>query len=191
MQVATKSKNAQRLSWETQWKFILTSFKHHNLLSGLRIRRTCVLEVFDWPYIFRYGGIYLDDTQIVTRSMDPLRKLSCSMPYEKKGTLMNGVIVAEPNAAFLKKWFFLGYQDFEVSNPIYFSPYRLLPFFFLYWQNNGLDNGKLCNKEYYVNLPKVIRTQKFNDVLVYLKKLLTLTNFPNAVRLTGRVLQNN
>ena len=130
MQVATKSKNAQRLSWETQWKFILTSFKHHNLLSGLRIRRTCVLEVFDWPYIFRYGGIYLDDTQIVTRSMDPLRKLSCSMPYEKKGTLMNGVIVAEPNAAFLKKWFFLGYQDFEVSNPIYFSPYRLLPFFF-------------------------------------------------------------
>lgn len=36
------------------------------------------------------------------------------MPYEKKGTLMNGVIVAEPNAAFLKKWFFLGYQDFEV-----------------------------------------------------------------------------
>lgn len=64
---------------------------------------------------FRYGGIYLDDTQIVTRSMDPLRKLSCSMPYEKKGTLMNGVIVAEPNAAFLKKWFFLGYQDFEVK----------------------------------------------------------------------------
>lgn len=63
--------------------------------------------------LMRYGGIYLDDTQIVTRSMDPLRKLSCSMPYEKKGTLMNGVIVAEPNAAFLKKWFFLGYQDFE------------------------------------------------------------------------------
>ena len=46
--------------------------------------------------------------------MDPLRQLSCSMPYEKKGTLMNGVIVAEPNAAFLKKWFFLGYNDFEV-----------------------------------------------------------------------------
>lgn len=63
---------------------------------------------------FRYGGIYLDDTQIVTRSMDPLRTLSCSMPYEKKGTLMNGVIVAEPNAPFLKKWLFLGYQDFEV-----------------------------------------------------------------------------
>ena len=47
--------------------------------------------------------------------MDPLRRLSCSMPYEKKGTLMNGVIVAEPNAPFLKKWLFLGYQDFEVS----------------------------------------------------------------------------
>lgn len=63
--------------------------------------------------LMRYGGIYLDDTQIVTRSMDPLRRLSCSMPYEKKGTLMNGVIVAEPNAPFLKKWLFLGYQDFE------------------------------------------------------------------------------
>ena len=56
----------------------------------------------------------MDDTQIVTRSMDPLRRLSCSMPYEKKGTLMNGVIVAEPNAPFLKKWLFMGYQDFEV-----------------------------------------------------------------------------
>jgi len=63
--------------------------------------------------LMRYGGIYLDDTQIVTRSMDPLRKLSCTLPYEKKGTLMNGVIVSEPNAPFLKKWFFLGYNDFE------------------------------------------------------------------------------
>jgi len=63
--------------------------------------------------LMRYGGIYLDDTQIVTRSMDPLRKLSCTLPYEKPGVLMNGVVVAEPNAPFLKKWFFQGYQDFE------------------------------------------------------------------------------
>ena len=28
---------------------------------------------------------------------------------------MNGVVVAEPNAPFLKKWFFQGYQDFEVK----------------------------------------------------------------------------
>ena len=37
------------------------------------------------------------------------------MPYEKKGVLMNGVLVAEPNAPFLKKWFYLGYNDFEVN----------------------------------------------------------------------------
>ena len=47
--------------------------------------------------------------------MDPLRKLSCTLPYEKPGVLMNGVVVAEPNAPFLKKWFFQGYQDFEVK----------------------------------------------------------------------------
>lgn len=104
--------------------------------------------------------------------MDPLRKLSCSMPYEKKGTLMNGVIVAEPNAAFLKKWFFLGYQDFEVNNPIYFSPYRLSLFFFIDKITVSINYGELCNKvlEYYVNSLKVIRTQKVNDILVYLKK---------------------
>ena len=33
---------------------------------------------------------------------------------------MNGVIVSEPNAPFLKKWFFLGYNDFEVSQTINF-----------------------------------------------------------------------
>jgi len=63
--------------------------------------------------LMRYGGIYLDDTQIVTRSFDPLRKLSCTLPFEKQGVLMNGVVVAEQNAPFLKKWFFQGYQDFE------------------------------------------------------------------------------
>ena len=65
------------------------------------------------------------------------------MPYEKKGTLMNGVIVAEPNAAFLKKWFFLGYQDFEVmrfiqsytSHLIFPSPDSGLLHFVLFWQN--------------------------------------------------------
>ena len=65
------------------------------------------------------------------------------MPYEKKGTLMNGVIVAEPNAAFLKKWFFLGYQDFEVmrfiqsytSHLIFPSPDSGHLHFVLFWQN--------------------------------------------------------
>lgn len=63
--------------------------------------------------LLRYGGIYLDDTVIVTKDMAPLRQYTTTLPFEKTGVLMNGVIVAEENSAFLKKWLLLGYQDFE------------------------------------------------------------------------------
>ena len=63
---------------------------------------------------------------------------------------MNGVVVAEPNAPFLKKWFFQGYQDFEVN--LYFISDFIRYIFFSF---PILFNGKnlLDKKSSRKNLP--------------------------------------
>lgn len=61
----------------------------------------------------QYGGIYLDDTEIVTKPFTELMKYDMTLPHQSNGTLQNGVIVARPESAFLRRWYLYGYKDFD------------------------------------------------------------------------------
>ena len=55
--------------------------------------------------LMEYGGIYLDYDVIVLRSMDPLRKYDVTLGKEKPPKFIAGIIVARPNAMFLRLWY--------------------------------------------------------------------------------------
>lgn len=52
-----------------------------------------------------YGGIYLDTDEIILKSLTPLRKYPFTLSHALDDNLSNGLILSEPNAAFLKLWF--------------------------------------------------------------------------------------
>ncbi|XP_074652839.1 uncharacterized protein LOC141907165 [Tubulanus polymorphus] len=81
--------------------------------------------------VLEYGGIYTDLDVIVLKSFDPLRRYDTSMGMEYEDGLGNGVIVAKPNATFVRIMY-ESYRDFNGSDWSWHSvrlPYRLATFY--------------------------------------------------------------
>ena len=64
--------------------------------------------------MIQYGGIYLDFDAIVVRSLEPLLKHEITLGREKETRVGNGVIIAKPNALFLRIWY-SRYKTFDDS----------------------------------------------------------------------------
>ena len=94
------------------FRYVITEAptKVHNRPVKLPAHQADVLRL---RILREYGGIYLDDTEIVTRPFDELMKYDVSLPFEKNGTYQNGVIVSRPEAAFIRRWYLYGYKDFD------------------------------------------------------------------------------
>ena len=56
--------------------------------------------------ILKFGGIYLDLDVIVLKSFDPLRVYDTVLGKERWNGLCNGIILAKPNAKFIKLWLY-------------------------------------------------------------------------------------
>jgi hypothetical protein len=52
--------------------------------------------------IYDFGGIYIDADVIILRSFDPLRNYPTVMGRERNNGICNGIIIAEPQAPFIK-----------------------------------------------------------------------------------------
>lgn len=61
-------------------------------------------DVLRLELMLREGGIYLDTDVICLRSFAPLLKYDCVMGREGRVGLCNAVIMAKPNAEFLRRW---------------------------------------------------------------------------------------
>jgi SAM-dependent methyltransferase len=62
-------------------------------------------DVLRLEIILKQGGIYLDMDVVCLNSFKPLLKYDCVMGLEGKKGLCNAVILAKPNAEFIKKWY--------------------------------------------------------------------------------------
>ena len=71
------------------------------------------------------GGIYLDLDMFIHRSFDRLLDFSAVLGREADAKLCNAVILAEPNAPFLRRWLDL-YRDFRGSDPAYWNEHSVL-----------------------------------------------------------------
>ncbi|KAI9326236.1 hypothetical protein DFJ73DRAFT_666173 [Zopfochytrium polystomum] len=61
-------------------------------------------DVLRLRILLEHGGIYLDSDVIVYRSLDPLLHHTTVLGFEDDDGLCNGLIVAAPNATFLRAW---------------------------------------------------------------------------------------
>ena len=62
-------------------------------------------DVLRLEILIKEGGIYLDMDVLCLNSFMPLRKYNCVIGKEEEKGLCNAVILAEPNAEFLKIWY--------------------------------------------------------------------------------------
>jgi len=62
-------------------------------------------DVLRLEILIKEGGIYLDMDVITLNSYSPLRKYNCVMGMQRDLGLCNAVLLAEPNSAFLRKWY--------------------------------------------------------------------------------------
>jgi predicted SAM-dependent methyltransferase len=72
-------------------------------------------DIIRLDVLLKDGGIYLDMDVICLRSFKPLLKYECVMGVEENVGLCNAVILAKPNAEFLKKWY-TEYRNFDPNN---------------------------------------------------------------------------
>ena len=69
--------------------------------------------LFLLTFISEYGGIYLDNDQLVLRSLDSFRNYSFVMGHESSNNLGNSLIISEKGAKFLDVW----YKSYRSYNP--------------------------------------------------------------------------
>jgi len=66
-------------------------------------------DVLRLEILIKEGGIYLDMDVLCLNSFAPLRQYECVMGIEENVGLSNAIILAQPNAEFLKIW----YQEYK------------------------------------------------------------------------------
>jgi hypothetical protein len=82
-------------------------------------------DVIRLERLLRHGGIYLDVDVLVHESFDPLLGHSAVMGLEGEGGLCNAVILAEPEAPFIREW----YESYRTFDDTRWSDHSiLLPF---------------------------------------------------------------
>ncbi|XP_069131617.1 uncharacterized protein [Argopecten irradians] len=74
-----------------------------------------------------FGGIYMDNDEILLRSLDPLRKYNFTLSHEFNYNLANGLIMSSRNASFVNRW----YQEYKTYDGVVWGhhstivPYKL------------------------------------------------------------------
>ncbi|XP_069131786.1 uncharacterized protein [Argopecten irradians] len=108
----------------------------------IRVRKTPPKEIFKNPIkviqhksdvvrleaVRDFGGIYMDNDQIILRSLDPLRNYNFTLSHEFDDNLSNALIMSCRNAPFVNLWY-KEYASFNTSLWSHHScilPYKLL-----------------------------------------------------------------
>ena len=133
-QLLSEVLNIYYLFWPPPWKVF-------NTVIRIRMVQTDIVRM---QLLNAHGGIYLDDDMFVINSFNPIRKYPFVMSNELANSVINCVLLSEPNAGFLKVWG-EGYK--KVYNDD--------------WRRNSMHNPKIMSKLY----PHLIHVE--NDTLAY------------------------
>ncbi|CAK8692668.1 uncharacterized protein LOC143462135 [Clavelina lepadiformis] len=79
--------------------------------------------------LLKYGGIYIDGDVITLQNLDHLRKFPITMGRSIKEAISMGVVLSEPNAMFLKKFYQQYPRHYVNSHPFAFTTRYLMTFY--------------------------------------------------------------
>ena len=113
----------------------------YNTVIQVRVVQTDIVRM---QLLHTHGGIYLDDDMYALNSFDPIRKYPFVMSNELSSSLINCILLAEPQATFLKLWGET-YKTIRGDR----------------WRRNSMQNPKLISQLY----PHLIHIE--NDTLAY------------------------
>jgi len=76
-----------------------------NIFGNPLLHYAHISDVVRLEALLKYGGIYLDIDVLCLKSFAPLRRFEAVMGIEGKGGLCNAVIMAVPEAPFIRRWY--------------------------------------------------------------------------------------